>query len=313
MGVNEKMTELADAVRDLTGGTELLTLDEMIQNIRAASATEIINTAEGEVIYLADCATRKLHGLTLYGKAGQNGTPTPEAPIALDIAGNNGNIIVNVDTQTLTVSTPNGLPGIPVTSDGNYTDKNGQQWLCDEIDFARGKYIKRVGIQVFDGSSDESWIAYAISGGTRYRVQSALLSSMIVRAGGAIIPSMLCSMFIPTYESTGGIWSGKAGITVSNAGIVMCYTDKFNTGDASLWTAYLTEHPMIVAYQLRTPTETDLAGGELVAYSALHTNYPQTVIYNDAGAWMSVAYAADTKSYVDGKFAEMANAIITNA
>ena len=47
--------------------------------------------------------------------------------------------------QTLTVSTPNGLPGIPVTSGGNYTDENGQAWICDEIDFARGVYVQRIG------------------------------------------------------------------------------------------------------------------------------------------------------------------------
>ena len=40
--------------------------------------------------------------------------------------------------QLLTIPTPNGLPGIPVTSGGNYTDENGQQWICDELDFERG-------------------------------------------------------------------------------------------------------------------------------------------------------------------------------
>ena len=46
--------------------------------------------------------------------------------------------------QTLTLQTPNGLPGVPVTKDGNYTDQNGQQWVCDEIDLGRGKYVQRV-------------------------------------------------------------------------------------------------------------------------------------------------------------------------
>ena len=46
--------------------------------------------------------------------------------------------------QTLTLKTPNGLPGIPVSTGGNYTDSNGQQWVCDEIDLARGKYVQRV-------------------------------------------------------------------------------------------------------------------------------------------------------------------------
>lgn len=40
--------------------------------------------------------------------------------------------------QTLTLNTPNGLPGIPVSSGGNYTDSSGRQWICDEVDFRGG-------------------------------------------------------------------------------------------------------------------------------------------------------------------------------
>ena len=46
--------------------------------------------------------------------------------------------------QLLTLPTPNGLPGIPVTSGGNYTDENGQQWICDEINLESGVKIQRV-------------------------------------------------------------------------------------------------------------------------------------------------------------------------
>ena len=46
--------------------------------------------------------------------------------------------------QSLTLSTPNGLPGIKVDTGGNYTDSTGQQWITDEIDLARGKYIQRI-------------------------------------------------------------------------------------------------------------------------------------------------------------------------
>lgn len=46
--------------------------------------------------------------------------------------------------QNLTVQTPNGLLGIPVKSGGNYTDENGQQWVTDEVDLAKGVYIKRI-------------------------------------------------------------------------------------------------------------------------------------------------------------------------
>lgn len=54
--------------------------------------------------------------------------------------------------QTLTLSTPNGLPGIPVTSGGNYTDQNGQQWVCDKVDLERGVNVQRVDKTAFDST-----------------------------------------------------------------------------------------------------------------------------------------------------------------
>ena len=53
---------------------------------------------------------------------------------------------VESQSKTLTYPTPNGLPGIPVDSGGNYTDADGRQWICDEVDFASGKKIQRVGV-----------------------------------------------------------------------------------------------------------------------------------------------------------------------
>lgn len=54
--------------------------------------------------------------------------------------------------QLLTLPTPNGLPGIPVPSGGNYTDQNGQQWVCDEVDLERGVKVQRVDKTAFDST-----------------------------------------------------------------------------------------------------------------------------------------------------------------
>ena len=54
--------------------------------------------------------------------------------------------------QLLTLPTPNGLPGLPVTSGGNYTDQNGQQWVCDEVDLERGVKVQRVDKAAFDST-----------------------------------------------------------------------------------------------------------------------------------------------------------------
>ncbi len=40
--------------------------------------------------------------------------------------------------QTLTLKTPNGIAGIPTKGNGNYTDENGQQWICDTIECRDG-------------------------------------------------------------------------------------------------------------------------------------------------------------------------------
>lgn len=54
--------------------------------------------------------------------------------------------------QLLTLPTPGGLPGIPVTSGGNYTDPQGQQWVCDEVDLERGVKVQRIDKAAFDST-----------------------------------------------------------------------------------------------------------------------------------------------------------------
>ena len=54
--------------------------------------------------------------------------------------------------QLFTLPTPNGLPGIPVTSGGNYTDPGGQRWVCDEVDLERGVRVQRVDKTSFDNT-----------------------------------------------------------------------------------------------------------------------------------------------------------------
>lgn len=54
--------------------------------------------------------------------------------------------------QLFTLPTPNGLRGIPVASGGNYTDPQGQQWVCDEVDLERGVKVQRMDKAAFDST-----------------------------------------------------------------------------------------------------------------------------------------------------------------
>ena len=82
------------------------------------------------------------------------------------------------EPQIITIFTPSGLSGIPVSSGGNYTDANGQQWICDEIDFEKGVYIQRVG-------KIDSYNGEALSG--------AYISSTGALSTGAIVLYQLAS------------------------------------------------------------------------------------------------------------------------
>ena len=77
------------------------------------------------------------------------------------------------------------------------------------------------------------------------------------------------------------------------------------------FTAWCNEVGFEVIKPLATPIETDLTAEEIAQYSALHTNYPNTTVYNDEGAGIGVKYVADTKLYIDNKFTELQNAILS--
>ena len=78
-------------------------------------------------------------------------SPSPEYPQPIVSAGEGGSIALTISdgadrSQSLTISTPNGLPGIPVDSGGNYTDVSGQRrWVCDVKNYGTGKYTQMVG------------------------------------------------------------------------------------------------------------------------------------------------------------------------
>lgn len=81
--------------------------------------------------------------------------------------------------QLLTLPTPNGLPGIPVTSGGNYTDPQGQQWVCDEVDLERGVKVQRVK-RVDISSLDKSYWDFrsdtgANTSSTRYKNNAVMI------------------------------------------------------------------------------------------------------------------------------------------
>lgn len=195
--------------------------------------------------------------------------------------------------QTLTLSTPNGLPGIQVTSGGNYTDENGQQWVCDEVDFGRGVYVQRVFTNVLSDAS--GWVLSGAASGAKrfgYTAYSSVIKGSSTQGAKA---NILCSSFPIT--SAEGTWNKIEGICADTGGIVYVY---YGDIEQTLqgWGNYLASNPVTFMAVLATPIETALSAEQLAQYTnaALHTNYPNTTILNDGGAGMEVQYCTPLTS-----------------
>ena len=183
--------------------------------------------------------------------------------------------------QLLTLPTPNGLRGIPVASGGNYTDKNGQQWICDEVDLERGIYIKRVAvtvltvdmIQTFSSSTNDYCIM--IRPPTDYKYT----------AGIRIV--LMSNRF--RYEK----YIKNKGVIFGYNNQIRLYVDpnEIKTLDAAK--EFIKKNQIEIMYEVNEHVETPLTPAEIAAYKALTTYAPNTVVQASDGAGLKLDYQRD--------------------
>ena len=283
--------------------------------------TAIKQKAVGDNIHVTDSANGKNVEFGLYGKATQDGEPTPDNPIEIVVSGSDGSVEAVSENEDSTQSTnaiiptPNGLCGIKVSSGGNYTDENGQQWICDEIvKYAdgSGKRVQRIGKAVFDGSSDEGWSTEQIGSTEYYRTATSFIADVVKGTStNNDIPNALSSALIA--KSVNQTYLKQQGFAIMSNGKLWVYSESHNTSDVvSLWTAYLAENPMTLYYELATPIITDISAEEIAEIEKLHTFYPVTNISNDADCGMSIKYLCDSKNYIDNRLAQIEAVLINN-
>lgn len=185
------------------------------------------------------------------------------------------------------VTTSHALPGIPVSSGGNYTDADGQQWICDEVDLARGVYVQRI-----------------------YSIQASALEWIVEKTTETYYE-------YKTYSSTVGLENGnllsthfrKAEdnriVVGSNRNVYARFPVSSGIDTVEKANEFFASDEITILARLLEPIETALTAAEIEAFKALHSNYPNTTVLNDAGAWMAVEYNADTKKYIDRRIAEL--------
>lgn len=231
---------------------------------------------------------------------------TKDSIIQYDMCGVFEGVLTEADfephvSQILPISTPNGLFGVPAANisayPGNYTDENGQQWICDEIDFVRGVYIQRT------KTVDMGSLNWRYSTGT-YPYFYTEVSKKTRSQAGALCTAYSFEPEYTTWQNGDLVFNDRP---IKNHGMVNFVNHAYT--DAADFKAAMSGQTILVA--LETPVETPLSADELSAFAELHTNYPTTAIYNDEGAGLGVKYVADTKLYIDNKFTELRNAILS--
>ena len=240
-------------------------------------------------------------------------SPSPDNPSPIVSVGDKGNIGISIDgnpQQKLRIETPNGLPGIKVDSGENYTDSNGQQWICDEIDLERGKYVKRIGKFIYDGSIDENWVPdTGFSDCIRFYIQENKMMRL-TNYKDRILCNRLKSEKSHN-DSRELCITGYATAPYSYPGENWIYVNGMNQfKKVSELKTWLQNNPLEVYILLKTPIEHDLTPEEIADYKALHTEHPTTIFTNDENAEMELTYTVDTKTYVDKKIAEISTAIM---
>lgn len=200
-------------------------------------------------------------------------------------------------SQSFTIFTHNGLPGIPVESGGNFTDSEGQQRVCDVVDYSTLKKVSRVYELHINSSmpfalntSNENFAQFTISIGSL-----------------GIAPNMkqalMCNRFKPgsqlneqTKEASIWIYTESEGSTKALSLVIVVSKSIASTvGELKTW---ISENETVVLLPLATPIETDIPAEELAAYRAL-TTYGGTTVVSTAEpvAGIEASYVMDGNKY----------------
>lgn len=176
------------------------------------------------------------------------------------------------EPQSLSISTPTGLPAIPVDTDGNYTDANGQQWIADYVDLKRGKLYKKV-TRLNLKDVDTMFITHGFhSNGNGY------LSIDVKNMNKKYLP------ISNRYKSSR--WSMENGyVYIPKDNIVVIVDDRFTDKQTAI---KLVQNTYVI-YALTSQIETDLTPEEIQAYKNLVTYAGTTIVENDAECYMEVS------------------------
>ena len=166
------------------------------------------------------------------------------------------------------IQLPITLNAIPVSSDGNYTDQSGQQWICDEVDLERGVLVQRTRTMVFSDSS--GFNLQQASNGMRFQYTVKNLKTTDTQTADA---NAFCSALV--LGKAGATWNTSDVFTINDMSLYVRFKNITSLDELR---QYLQQTPMSLTAILVTPIETPLTSVEIADFNAFITYYPVTNI-----------------------------------
>ena len=192
--------------------------------------------------------------------------------------------------QALSISTPTGLPAIPVDTDGNYTDADGQQWIADYVDLKRGKYVQNICDLPLKDISLE-WTTWGVNVTASNSTGFFAYVKKYAHVGNTKALATICRHHTDAWG-----WR-KVGCSanVNNSYItISLYTSDLddasdNTKAIESFKKIVEQTDAHVLYVRAEPIERDLTLEEIEAYKTLVTYAGTTIVENDAECYMEVS------------------------
>lgn len=160
---------------------------------------------------------------------------------------------------------------------------------------------------VFDGSKDEYWYNQSDSNGNCQfytRIDNCPIENI-----PSFINNFYCDKFIKTSTS-GTINIGMVRYGTFGNSFAPVFKPDHEITALSSWRDFLLKNQITVQYITDSEEFIPLPEETQIALNLLHTSYPTTVITNSEDCEMEVEYIADTKNYIDKRFAELSASIV---
>jgi hypothetical protein len=291
-------------------------ITELEQEVEDLQNNQLTGTAEGTSIDLTDSADSRVRSIELEGNSVQDGEPTPDNPIPINSAGDNGTITEKIENADGTESQTFTIPvQQPMRRMEKGTFQKQDLFFKNTIDnplydsnLTLNAWYERHIISHYDFTGEEDWktATSVVTGTTRFYVDKSDVKNQNGAVGyvfsNRFIPITWAQMY-STDRTTINAISNYNQYNQTGNRLVIRIDSTIASTKAELNT-FLSNNPTYAEYELETPTDLPCTEEQiqvLEAYVKARTYKPVTHMYSEdeTPAYQEVVYVKDLETVIN--------------